>query len=494
LCKPDVKTHCSSKKCTFGKIFILSAYNTKPLISLFEKWAGEKASEIHELPESGSYRKYFRIKGRMYHAIGAFYDSPQENHAFIELSRHFKANGMNVPEIYAVDEATNTYLMEDLGDTVLFDHINELRQKEGFSTKLINIYRSIINELIRFQMLAGKTVDYSVCYPAAEFDGQSYMWDLNYFKYNFLKLAQIPFDEYRLEEDFRKMVQLLLSADNSYFVYRDFQVRNIMLHQGKLFFIDYQGGRKGPLYYDLVSLLFQARARIPHEIREELIDYYIKEAGKINPGSVDNFRQYFYKFALVRILQTLGAYGFRGLHEKKPHFLESLPMAIENVDWLISNLKISTDIPELKHCLKLMIGMNEAKKFDLPALKIQINSFSYKRGIPVDLSGNGGGFVFDCRALPNPGRQEEYRELTGLDKKVANYLSNYKEVDQFIEQAFTMVQQSAKIYSERHFINLMVNFGCTGGQHRSVYCAEQLAQKLKVMKHVDIELRHREQE
>jgi aminoglycoside/choline kinase family phosphotransferase len=401
---------------------------------------------------------------------------------------------MNVPEIFAVGEEMKTYLIEDLGDTILFDRISMLRQNEGFSTKLVNIYKSIIDELIRFQMFAGKTVDYSVCYPAAEFDGQAYMWDLNYFKYNFLKLAQIPFDEYRLEEDFRKLVQLLLSADNTYFVYRDFQARNIMLHRDQLFFIDYQGGRKGPLYYDLVSLLFQARAQIPFEVREELIDYYIEEAGKIKPRSVQNFRQYFYKFALVRILQTLGAYGFRGLYEKKPHFLESLPMAIENIHWLVNNLKISTDIPELKQCLNQMIAMNTAGKFSLPLLKVQVNSFSYKRGIPIDLSGNGGGFVFDCRALPNPGRLEEYRELTGMDKKVADYLQKYKEVDDFIAQANSMVQQSIKVYAERHFTNLIVNFGCTGGRHRSVYCAEKLVQKLKDFKNIEIELRHREQE
>ncbi len=467
---------------------------TKPLISLFKKWAGELVEEIHLLPESGSYRKYFRIKGKNHQSIGAFYDNPQENHAFIELSKHFKRQGLNVPEIFAVGEEMKTFLIEDLGDSIIFDQISLLRQKEGFSTKLINIYKSIIDELIRFQMYAGKTVDYSVCYPSAEFDAQSYMWDLNYFKYNFLKLAQIPFDEYRLEEDFRKIVQLLLSADNSYFVYRDFQARNIMLHREQLFFIDYQGGRKGPLYYDLVSLLFQARARIPFEVREELIDYYIKEAGKVKPRSVKNFRQYFYKFALVRILQTLGAYGFRGLYEKKTHFLESLPMAIENVDWLINNLKISTYIPELKQCLRLMIEMNTAKKFNPAPLKIQINSFSYKRGIPVDLSGNGGGFVFDCRVLPNPGRLEEYRKLTGMDKKVMDFLQKHQEVDGFIEHVTGMVQQSVQVYSERHFTNLIVNFGCTGGQHRSVYCAENLAHRLKDFNNIEIEVRHCEQE
>jgi len=464
------------------------------MISLFEKWAEEKAVEINLLPESGSYRKYYRIKGETRNAIGAFYDSPQENHAFIELSRHFRKEGMNVPEIYAEGDDGLHYLLEDIGDTILFNELAKIRQKEGFSKHLIGIYKSIIDELIKFQMVAGKSVDYSVCYPSAEFDGQAYMWDLNYFKYNFLKLAQIPFDEYRLEEDFRKIVQLLLSADNSYFVYRDFQARNIMLFKGKMYFIDYQGGRRGPVYYDLVSLLFQARAQIPYNIREELIDYYIEQAEKINPGIKDGFRKYFFKFTLIRILQTLGAYGFRGLHEKKLHFIESIPMAITNLKWLLVNLKVTPDIPELKHCLEQIIKMNDNKKFDLSPLKIEINSFSYKRGIPVDLSGNGGGFVFDCRALPNPGRLEEYRELTGMDQRVIDFLKQYEEVDLFVDQAFEMLKQSIKVYNERHFTDLKVSFGCTGGQHRSVYCANQLAVKLKNFKNIEIELRHREQE
>lgn len=467
---------------------------TLPLTSIFEKWATEKVVEIQLLPESGSYRKYFRIKGSTRNAIGAFYDSPHENHAFIELSRHFKKEGMNVPEIYAVGDDGLSYLLEDIGDTILFDEISKIRQQEGFSKRLIGIYKSVINELIKFQMIAGENVDYSVCYPSAEFDGQAYMWDLNYFKYNFLKLAHIPFDEYRLEEDFRKIVQLLLSADNSYFVYRDFQARNIMLHNEKLYFIDYQGGRKGPVYYDLVSLLFQARAQIPYNIREELIDYYIEQAGKLNPRIKNDFRRYFFKFTLIRILQTLGAYGFRGLHEKKLHFMESIPMAIANLKWLLVNLKVSSDLPELKHCLNQIIEMNDAHKFDLAQLKIEINSFSYKRGIPVDLSGNGGGFVFDCRALPNPGRLAEYRAFTGMDKKVIDYLRQYDEVDIFVGQAFAMIQQSISVYTERHFTNLSVSFGCTGGQHRSVYCAEQLAYKLKNFKNIEIVLRHREQE
>ena len=257
---------------------------------LFEQWSGSSPEEIKLIPASGSYRKYYRMKSSGHQAIGAFYDNRPENDAFVNLSRHFLSQGLNVPEIYLVGSDHKTYLMEDLGDSILFDHITEIRRKSGFGSELITIYKMVIDELIRFQMIAGKTVDFSVCFPSAEFDGQAYMWDLNYFKYNFLKLAKITFDEYKLEENFRNLVQILLSADNSYFVYRDFQARNIMLHNRKLYFIDYQGGRKGTLHYDLISLLFQARAEIPHDIREQLIDYYIDQAKIIDPKGVENFR------------------------------------------------------------------------------------------------------------------------------------------------------------------------------------------------------------
>jgi aminoglycoside/choline kinase family phosphotransferase len=461
---------------------------------LFEHWTGRKPEDTKLIPASGSYRKYFRMNGCGKSAIGAYYDNPPENDAFINLSKHFLSQGLHVPEIYRVGNDHKIYLMQDLGDSVLFEHITEIRQKSGFGSELMTIYKMVIDELIRFQMIAGKTVDFSVCFPSAEFDGQSYMWDLNYFKYNFLKLAKITFDEYKLEENFRNLVQILLSADNSYFVYRDFQARNIMLHNHKLYFIDYQGGRKGTLHYDLISLLFQARAEIPHDAREQLIDYYIEQAKIIDPKGVENFRFYFYKFALVRILQTLGAYGFRGLYEKKQHFLESIPKAIENIKWLLENNKISSELHELINCLQIMTESTEVRQLITPPLTLQISSFSYKRGLPADLTGNGGGFVFDCRGLPNPGRYPKFRSLTGKDPEVVDYFSQYDEVDDFIGHCFALVKQSIDAYIKRSFTNLSVSFGCTGGQHRSVYCAEKIASMFGGNADIQLNIRHLEQE
>lgn len=471
----------------------MESIDRKHLLELYHDWAGEEPADVQLIPESGSYRRYFRIKSPNKQAIGAFYDNPPENRAFIQLSRHFKKNGLNVPGIYAVSKEQKHYLLQDLGDDVLFDYIKVIRQKEGFSEKLVKIYQEVIDHLLKFQMVAGPTVDFSVCYPSTEFDGQAYMWDLNYFKYNFLKLAQIPYDEYKLEEDFRKLVQILLSVENAYFVYRDFQARNIMMYKNQLYFIDYQGGRKGPLHYDLVSLLFQARAEIPVKIRERLIDYYIEQAAKIKPESVQNFRQYFYRFALIRVVQTLGAYGFRGLYEKKRHFIESIPKAIENLGWLLKNNPFVNELSELKKCLVTIIEWQELSDMIHPPLRLKISSFSYKRGIPADLSGHGGGFVFDCRGLPNPGRYLKYQHMNGNSPEVIDYLIKFREVKTFISHAEAMVRQSVKSYTQRSFTDLSVSFGCTGGRHRSVYCAEQLAKNLIDVPGVKITLKHHEQ-
>lgn len=464
------------------------------LSRLFHQWSGIEPEQVTPLQQSGSYRRYFRMTGRGKTAIGAYYDQVAENRAFISFTQHFFDFGLSVPEIYLVNEDYTCYLLEDLGDKILFDHLNEIRQKAGFGDEMKETYKQILDELIRFQMIAGKTIDFSLSHPAPVFDAQAYLWDLNYFKYNFLKLANIPFDEFRLEQDFKKLTNLLLSAEHSFFVYRDFQSRNIMLREKQLYFIDYQGGRKGALHYDVASLLFQARAEIPFEVREELIDHYISQAGKIEPESVKDFRTLFYNFALIRVLQTLGAYGFRGLHERKRHFLESIPLALNNVRWLLENNKIPDELPEIKRCLLATLESKTLRQMTHPPLTLQINSFSYKRGIPADLSGNGGGFVFDCRALPNPGRYAEYVHLTGIDQPVRDFLQNYPEVTDFIESAYKMVKQAVDVYSERGFTNLMVNFGCTGGRHRSVYCADKLSEKLTGTSGVDVQLRHREQE
>jgi aminoglycoside/choline kinase family phosphotransferase len=444
------------------------------LTALYRRWSGMEPETITQLPQSGSYRQYFRMTGKDKTFIGAYYDQVAENMAFISFSRHFAKMNLNVPEIFAVDDDSVCYLLEDLGDIVLFDYLQKIRSAEGFGEHSLSIYKKILDELVKFQMVAGKSLDYSVCYPASYFDEQAYMWDLNYFKYNFLKLANIPYNEFSLENDFKMLTRLLLTADHHYFVYRDFQTRNILCRNDELYFIDYQGGRKGTLHYDVASLLFQARAEIPFGDRELLLDYYISQAGKIEPGILRNFKDHYYLFVLIRVLQTLGAYGFRGLHEKKQYFISSIPLALINVKWLLENEKIPETLPEIRKVLEATLESNSLDALVKPRLILKINSFSYKRGFPADTSGHGGGFVFDCRALPNPGRYPEYIQMTGLDEPVQAFFSNYPEIDVFIENAYNLVKPAVEVYVSRGFQHLMVSFGCTGGRHRSVYCAEKL--------------------
>jgi len=465
----------------------------KKIASLFKKWSGFNPEKIIPLPPSGSSRCYYRVISGKKSAIAVSYDQPDETKAFISFSRHFRRNGLSVPEIYFHTRDFKFYLLEDLGDRILFDVLQEFRLREGFSEKSMDLYRRVLTDLVQFQMVAGKSADFSVCFPVSHFDNQAYLWDLNYFKYNFLKLADVPFDEYKLEKDFSRLIEMLLTADHSFFVYRDFQARNIMIKDGRLVYIDYQGGRKGALHYDVASLLFQARAQIPFEKRIELVDYYISHAQKIDSASVRDFWQHFYRFALIRVLQTLGAYGYRGLYEKKQHFIESIPFALENAKWLIEN-NVLEDYPELKKCLQASVSGDYEKKWISPKLVLQINSFSYKRGIPADLSGNGGGFVFDCRGLPNPGRKKEYMQLTGKDQPVIEFLNQFDEVNQFIDHAYQLVVKTTEVYVRRGFTSLMVSFGCTGGRHRSVFCAERFSELFSQIPGLKIELRHLEQE
>jgi len=463
------------------------------LVKLFWEWAGEGPETIEPLPQSGSYRKYYRLKGPHATAIGAYNEDVQENYAFISHSNFFKKKGLNVPEIFSFSVNGLTYLMEDLGNRVVLDHLVEIREKQGFNDEIRNLYRNILDELIRFQIVAGRDMDFSKCCPLPESCPQTYKFDLNYFKYDFLKFLKVPFDENFLELSFTELTNALMKAPDGFFLYRDFQARNIMLHQNKLYFIDYQAGRKGPVHYDVASLLFQAKADIPFEVREELIDYYIEQAGKVDPDSVKDFREHFYNFALVRVLQTLGAYGFRGLFERKAHFIESIPLALKNIKWLLEQKKVDS-FSELKKCLTFIVEDPSINQQLFPPLNVQINSFSYKRGIPVDLSYNGGGFVFDCRALPNPGRLEKFRSLTGMDEEIIKYLEQYNEVGQFLNHIYHLVINSIKVYTGRRFTGLMISFGCTGGRHRSVYCAQKLAMMLESNKGIQIEIRHREQE
>ncbi len=462
------------------------------LIKLFENWSGEKAINISPLPPSGSYRKYYGIKGKNKVAIGVFNPDKKETIAFIKFSKHFLNKGLNVPEIYAEELKKNIYLIQDLGNTTLYSYLSNVYKNSIFPKELIDMYKEVIKKLPQFQIYAAKDFDYSICYPRASFDKQSMIWDLNYFKYYFLKLAKIPFDEQDLENDFQKFTNYLLKTDCSFFLYRDFQSRNIIIYNNKIYFIDYQGGRKGALQYDLASLLYDAKADIPQHIRNELLKEYIKNVQKFVNINEDEFIQYFYGYVLIRIMQAMGSYGFRGFYEKKEHFLQSIPYAIENLEYLLNNVTLPIEIPTLTNVLKRVVDSQELKNLGRikNILKVNINSFSYKKGIPVDTSGNGGGFVFDCRAIHNPGRYEKYKLLTGLDNAVIEFLEKEKNLDNFLNNVFLLVDQSVENYQQRRFTNLMVNFGCTGGQHRSVYCAEMLAKHLKAKYDIEVRIHH----
>lgn len=468
------------------------------LKALFESWCFESPEKITPLAKSGSDRHYFRIISKNNCALGVFNPDARENLAFIEFSKHFKSKNICVPTIYAEDIGNNAYLIEDLGDMTLFNFLTEERKKSKgeFSQPLMDIYKKVIGELPKIQIYAGEGLNYSLCYPRSDFDKQSMMWDLNYFKYYFLKLGGILFDEQALEDDFQKFTDYLLTADKKYFLFRDFQSRNIMIKDEKIYFIDYQGGRRGALQYDLASLLYDAKADIPDEIRIQLLNFYINKLQNYIKTDSKTFKEYFYGFVIIRILQALGAYGFRGFYEKKAHFLASIPYALDNLKSLLEKPDLKFDFPTLKSVLNAVANSERLRSLAAKSnnLTILINSFSFKRGIPVDETGHGGGFVFDCRALPNPGRYEQYKTLTGKDLSVIDFLKKEESVDQFFSHIEFIVSQSVDNYLARGFDYLTVNFGCTGGQHRSVYLAEKLAAKLKDKYNLNLVLRHREQE
>jgi len=456
--------------------------NLENLRVLFKQWSGELPDKIIAIPPSGSERRYCRLTCQNKSAIGAWNPVKEENSAFLHFTKHFKANGLHVPAIYGADPDNNIYLIEDLGNTSLFSLLETKSQDTGFPAEIVRLYQESLKELIRFQVIAGKNLDYSFCYPYGAFDARSVKWDLNYFKYYFLKL-HIPFHEGKLEDDFDTLINYLGQADSSFFMYRDFQSRNILVKYNQPYFIDYQGGRKGPLQYDVASLLFQVKADLSLDLREELLDYYISELSSCIKIDQTAFKKLYYGFVLIRLLQVLGAYGFRGLIEKKPHFLSSIPFALKNLEWWLTHVDLQLDLPELLPGLKSLTGIDKYQTVDAPPVAgkftVTLKSFSYKKGIPEDYSVHGGGFVFDCRALPNPGREERYRAFNGKDQVVIDCLKKEPDVISFLNDAEKIVCQSIDNYLKRGFNSLVVYFGCTGGQHRSVFCAETLAARLQ---------------
>lgn len=473
--------------------------HSENLKKLFKTHYGAVPDSVLPVSPMGSARKYFRLQtDNGITAIGTFNEDIAENRAFLGFSEHFMSKGFPVPEIYRISKNYRYYLQEDLGDVSLKHIADKERRINAFPDHLMSLYKKALLWLIRFQTEGHSGMDYSLCFPRDEFDTRSILWDLNHFKYFFLKLSEVPYDEDQLENDFQLFSKDLGQYSRDYFMYRDFQSRNIMIRNDELFFIDYQGGRKGSLYYDPASLLFEARADIPEAVRERLLNYYFDELlkRKIVNTDVSEFKKIFLKFALIRQLQAMGAYGLRGMIQKKPLFLRSIPYALRNLGVIIEGCgNYLSGYPELK---RVLIRLSENKKYTAllgkspDELTVRIYSFSYLKGIPDDMAGHGGGYVFDCRHIENPGLIEAYKDLTGKEKEIKNYFLEKTEMERFLGNIYPIIDSTINKYREREYTDLQVCFGCTGGRHRSVYAAEKLAEHLRasgvkiILEHLEI--------
>lgn len=474
----------------------IASLNT--LKRLFEEHFGSPATGVQPLQGElgGSGRQIIRFCNEQKTAIGIVYGVREENVAFLEFSKHFRKYGLPVPEIYGQDLDLGVYLEEDLGHTTLFEFLSKNRTGETVAPAVAEAYRKVVATLPRFQVEAGRDLNYEACYPIASFDRQSVAWDLNYFKYYFLRLSGVPFNEQALENDFGRLTDFLMTADRDYFLYRDFQSRNILLRDGQPYFVDYQGGRKGALQYDIASLLFDAKADLPPELRQDLLDRYLDALNKFITLDREVFLRHYYAYVYVRILQALGAYGFRGFYERKVHFLQSVPYALKNLRWLLHHVTLPIELPTLMAAFQGMLASPRLLSLatDGDEFTLRVFSFSFHQSAPKDETGNGGGFVFDARSLPNPGREERFKPLTGKDAPVIDYLKQQESVHQYLASVLSLVDASVESYRQRGFKNLMVSFGCTGGQHRSVFLAEQLAKHFRAKNGLAVNVRHLELE
>ncbi|MBR6055131.1 MAG: phosphotransferase [Bacteroidales bacterium] len=466
------------------------------LRELYREYAGHEAAAVEQIKGSGSNRRYFRIfcggPGVNGTVIGVIGGDLEENKAFFALDKHFAAKGIRVPKVLAVSADSMRYLQEDLGEELLFDAIAQGRERGSYSPSERALLCKVVASLPDIQYACRDGFDWSVCYPEEAFDGRTVSFDLNYFKYCFLKATGLEFNEAALEDDFDRLRRDLLKEDGQTFMYRDFQSRNVMIKDGEPWFIDFQGGRRGPVHYDLASFVWQARSRYPDDLREELENAYLASLRRYEPDLDEAaFRERYRLFVLFRTLQVLGAYGFRGYFEKKPYFIGSVPFAIDNLRKLLRRpFKAYPYLNELLKALTNMPQLYEAA--DYKKLEVSIFSFAYKKGIPVDTSGNGGGFVFDCRAINNPGKFEYYRQFDGRDSEVIKFLEDDGGVNDFLGNVYPLVDAHVKRFIERKFTHMQVAFGCTGGQHRSVYCAEHLAEHIAKKFDVLVSLKHRE--
>lgn len=451
----------------------------------FVKFSGLRPDVISPLPRSASDRSYFRITQGDKTYIATHSPDADETRAFIYLSGHFASKNLPVPRVLFYDESQGIYFQSDLGNTSLYDVI------ENHHDQRLPLCKKALEHLVDFQVKGAEGLDFSYCFPRHSFDSASVLWDLNYFKYCFLKPARIVFHEGRLEDDFVRLSADLTHSSCNYFLYRDFQSRNIMIHNDEFFFIDFQGGRRGSLCYDPASFIFSARSPFSSQEKEILVSHY-REVLIKNKISTDAFDNGFNGYLLLRVLQAFGAYGYRGWFERKPGFSDILPRAIQNLNELMPRFGFVEKYPELKKVTDQISGYSGMlyKPVKESKLTVRIYSFSYKHQHPSDDSGNGGGFEFDCRALPNPGKYDEYKFLSGRDESVITFLKAQDEVNEFLQNTRHIVTQSVEKYISRGFTHLQVGYGCTGGQHRSVYCAEQLAAFLKKNYPVKVTLCH----
>lgn len=460
---------------------------------LYRSKYGCNPSSVTPLTGSASNRRYFRLTSGAGSAIGVIGTEVKENKAFVTIARHFKAKGINVPEIFGVSDDLSAYIQEDLGDAVLFDMLMTARRSGEDIRKVGSLLCKTMSMLPVIQYDGAEGLDFSICYPQPAFDRRMVMFDLNYFKYCFLKPSGLEFDEVLLQDDFEQFADELLEEDTDTFLYRDFNARNVMICGDEPYFVDFQGGRRGPVYYDVASFIWQARAKYSDASKERMLDSYLEALAAYCPVDHEEFVKRLDLFILFRLLQVLGAYGFRGLVENKGNFVTSIPAAISQLKGMV--VKFTDRYPYMSQTLERLCAL---PRFEEPVsdgtLEVRVCSFSFKKGIPQDPTGNGGGYVFDCRSIHNPGRYEPYKKLTGRDEPVIRFLEEDGGIMGFLEHVYGVVDPHVGTFISRGFTSLMVSFGCTGGQHRSVYCAEHLARHL-AQKYPGIRVRliHREQ-
>ena len=458
---------------------------------LYIRYSGGEPLAVMKLTGDGSNRSYYRVTGDSSSVIAAVGTSLEENKAFIALANAFALSGVNAPKVLAVSDDSMCYLQEDLGDTTLFLSMKESREKGSFSDADVENLCCVMSQLPHIQFCVPRFFDFSICYPVSEFNERTVKWDLNYFKYCFLKGVGIEFNESRLEDEFEKMTSMLLKENSNTFLYRDFQSRNVMLKDGVPCFIDFQGGRRGPIYYDVASFVGQSRAKYTPEVVEKMLNAYLSSLSLYQSVDMGYFMQMLSLFRVFRLLQNLGTYGYRGLFERKKAFVETIPAALEQLHELLRGF--ASEFPYILQLVGEIKAMPMFEREDAKELTVDVISFSYKRGIPDDTSGNGGGFVFDCRAIHNPGRYEPYKKLTGMDRPVIDFLEKESNIAEFLENAYALVDNMVDTYKKRGFTHVQVCCGCTGGQHRSVYSAEHIAKHVADKFGVKVVVEHKMQ-